>query len=347
LPSDACSSPRLRPTGGPPDTMPPVVARKRHRSPSPSLNFTSTKSLTPATINKRKKSNLFEIADAKQKAVPTVEDNKAFLEKLYISDDSSLSEASSEDFEDALLKPPAKRRRVEQPNEQNNHENDNEMDWEDAIAHSDPSTPQEPSGDLELTLDALPSDIQGSLTNPHGTKKGPSKIERQIRLNTHCMHVQYLLFHNLIRNGWICDKHVQKVLVQCLPQHCKKEMERWRAACGDIGGKATTTQISKGENKQNKGKQSRARSKKSKNQRDWGHKANYLEEGAPNISRGDPMLRLLKILSAYWRKKFKITAPGLRKQGYKDLRRLEEEGNAFRYNVYDMEEHGECIKNVK
>lgn len=327
--------------------MPPFVARKRHRSPSPSLHFTVTKSRTPTTANKRRKSTLFEVADAKPKAIPTVEDNKAFLEKHYSFDESSLSGASSDEFEDAPPKSNAKRRRVEQPREEDNPENDEEMDWEDAIVHHEPSTVQAPFGDLELTLDAVPTDIQGLLTNPNGTKKGPSKIERQIRLNTHCMHVQYLLFHNLIRNGWICDKDVQKVLVKDLPQHCEKEMERWRSACGNINGKSKTTQVSKMEKKQTKVKESRTRMKKSKNQRDWGHKADCLEEGMPNLSRGDPLLRLLKVLSAYWRNKFEITAPGLRKQGYKDLRRLEEEGNAFRDRPYDMEEHGECVKNVR
>ncbi len=55
-----------------------------------------------------------------------------------------------------------------------------------------------------LTLDR---DAQKrSLTNRPNKSKGHSKIERQIRVSTHCTHVLFLLFHNLIRNGWPCDR---------------------------------------------------------------------------------------------------------------------------------------------
>jgi xeroderma pigmentosum group C-complementing protein len=71
-----------------------------------------------------------------------------------------------------------------------------------------------------------------------------------------------------------------------------------------------------------------------------GQKAERQEEGVPNMSRGDPLLRLLKILAAYWKKRFTITVPGLRKQGYKPLETLEAE-IASSNDSHCAEEHGE------
>jgi xeroderma pigmentosum group C-complementing protein len=46
------------------------------------------------------------------------------------------------------------------------------------------------------------------------------------------MHVQFLMFHNLVRNTWVCDDEVQKILVLQLPLGVKKEVEKWRMASG-------------------------------------------------------------------------------------------------------------------
>ncbi len=64
------------------------------------------------------------------------------------------------------------------------------------------------------------------------------------------------------------------------------------------------------------------------------------------MSRGNPTLRLLKVLAAYWKKRFTITAPGLRKQGYKALTVLEEEIASYRNDKHDPEQHGERIGSV-
>ncbi|KAL8857513.1 MAG: hypothetical protein Q9198_010721, partial [Flavoplaca austrocitrina] len=64
------------------------------------------------------------------------------------------------------------------------------------------------------------------------------------------------------------------------------------------------------------------------------------------MSRGDPVIRLLKVLAAYWKKRFTVTAPGLRKQGYKSLSRLESEMASFKNDVHNNEEHGERVENL-
>ena len=61
------------------------------------------------------------------------------------------------------------------------------------------------------------------------------------------------------------------------------------------------------------------------------------------MSRGDPVTRLLRYLTAYWKKRFRVTAPGLRKQGYKPLDVLEEEVASFHRDKHDPELHGEKI----
>lgn len=80
--------------------------------------------------------------------------------------------------------------------------------------------------------------------------------------------------------------------------------------------------------------------------RSWGTPAKRLERGIPNLSRGDPLIRLLNILAAYWRRRFTITAPGLRKQGYKPLAQLETEIASFKTDLHDPGIHGERLGSV-
>ncbi len=54
-----------------------------------------------------------------------------------------------------------------------------------------------------------------------------------------------------------------------------------------------------------------------------------LATGSVNMSHGDPLFRLMRALSAYWKKKFRVTAPGLRKLGYMSLAVLDEELKSF------------------
>lgn len=311
--------------------MPPFVGRKRLGS------------LSPTNTPKAKKPSLFDTAD-KPTSSSTVQDNKAFLEKLDGEDSgSSLSDVSSSEFEDVAPQPARKKQKIE-------HENDDdEVDWEDAIKDINLRTTHDllserPLGDLELTLDKGIN--AGSLAESYGKKKGPTKIERQIRISTHCMHVQFLLFHNLKRNGWTCDKEVQAMLIGQLPPGVKKEIEKWKTACGmkaDIQN-----------DKSKASKKGRASSRKGRkaiddlrSQREWGKPAERQEEGAPNMSSGDPILRLLRVLAAYWKKRFTITAPSLRKQGYKSLSQLEAEIASFKNENHNAEEHGECVDNIE
>ena len=69
------------------------------------------------------------------------------------------------------------------------------------------------------------------------------------------------------------------------------------------------------------------------------------------MSAGDPIIRLLKGLTTYWRKSFSVTAPALRKQGYRSLPALEKHiasfKNSSREKVYDPDAHGERIDGIK
>ncbi|KAL2046983.1 hypothetical protein N7G274_001001 [Stereocaulon virgatum] len=308
--------------------MPPFIPHKRRLSTPPP---------GASTPKPTKKPSLFETAD-KPSPVTSLQDNKTFLDGLNASDsESTLSDVSSDEFEDALPALNSKRRKIA------HEEQDDEVDWEDTIQPGAPSSTTRAarqSGDLELVLDSRVH--IGSLTNPYDKKKGPSKIERQIRISTHCMHVQFLLFHNLIRSGWACDKKVHSILVGQLPAGVKKEIHKWKVASGT--SPAVPAEAPKASRK---GRKEKKAAQNERNQRDWGRPAERQERGAPNMSRGDPLLRLLKILTAYWRKRFTITAPGLRKQGYKSLTTLEEEIASYRNDKYDVEGHGERVRNVQ
>ena len=311
--------------------MPPFVGRKRVRSSSP-----------PGASN-AKKSSLFETAD-KSTSLTTVQDNKAFLADLdSFASDTSLSEISSSEFEDVEPQPKAKKPKTEHA------DNEDDIDWEDAMqdAHSVPekaSAPETPQGDLELRLDKGTNTM--SLAEPYGKRKGPSKIERQIRVATHCMHVQFLLFHNLIRNGWVCDSEVQASLVSQLPVRVKEEIHRWKVASGlepedhrDNPGRVAN-RLRDGRKDGRKGP---TRVENVRSQREWGKPAERQEKGAPNMSSGDPLLRLLRVLAAYWRKRFTICFPSLRKQGYKSLAQLEAEISSFKKDKHDPGQHCERI----
>jgi xeroderma pigmentosum group C-complementing protein len=49
----------------------------------------------------------------------------------------------------------------------------------------------------------------------------------------------------------------------------------------------------------------------------------------------------MKVLSAYWKKRFAITAPGLRKRGYRTKAALQQEIASYRNDPHDPEKHGE------
>ena len=310
--------------------MPPSVPRKR-------ASEGGDAPIGPVRATKSRKPTLFDTVDSGHQRAPTLEENHAYLEQLRhdASSSSSLSDISSSEFEDVDLSPSSAGPRVDKGDEDvvaDDDDVDEDVDWEDAMApvSMPPAASfREPSTGLELTL---AKDRTYSFTNPHGKRKGPSKMERQIRIQTHCTHVQFLLFHNLVRNAWICDQDVQQILLSQLDRSTRKEVERWRNGSGLH--RAWT-----GANESPKGSHVTPRAA-----RDWGADAEKTESGAPDLSRGDPLIRLLKVLATFWKKKFVINSPGLRKQGYRPLPVLEEYLAGFQSQSHDPDEYGERIE---
>lgn len=332
--------------------MPPYVSRKRERSDSPAQTSPPAKK-RPAANQKPKpkqgKKTLFDAADELGKKQGSSEKAKKFLDELDDDDESSLSEADSDEFEDV---PTTKRRKIANGADGDDADDDeDDMDWEDAFQQQgdSASTPAAPSiaepeiGDVNVSVKEDGSYIPEIV--PSGVKKGPSKRERQIRVQTHCLHVQALMWHNTVRNSWLNDKEVQKTLVDGLADGVRREITRWREAMGTLT-KEELEAKKKAAAARNKKKGGR-KGKDTASGRDWGYNASHLEQGVPDLSHGDPLLRLLKILTAYWRKRFTITAPGIRKEGYKPLRRLRDDIKHWEKNKTDIEGHGERIETVK
>ncbi|KAJ5641083.1 Rad4 beta-hairpin domain 1 [Penicillium herquei] len=215
-------------------------------------------------------------------------------------------------------------------------DSDDEIDWEDAIDINSAATPTlavPEYRDLELTLDNHEAPIE-SLVDP---KKGPTKIERQIRIQSHCMHVQCLLFHNAIRNSWINDAKIHETLRNKLPEGIQKEVKKWKIASG----------LELPEKKPEPPKPKKKKGKQARKKEDWGEDSERLEPGQPDMSRGDPIIILLKVLVAYWRKQFRISAPGLRKHGYRPVASVETVLKDFHKEEHDPEKHGERIANLE
>ncbi len=325
--------------------MPPFLPRKRLRSLSAEAESSKPPAKrTPKRTGKAKASSmtprkptLFDDLDAGTGPKRNVENGKALLEKLVASsDESSLSSLSDDQFEDV---PNAKRQKMN--DDVDEEDSDEDMEFEDVTTYAalGPSIPT-PSGDLELTLTKNP---RINLTNPYGTKKGPSKIERLVRVATHQAHVMFLMWNNALRNGWLCDKELQEILVKQLPPTIEQQVEKWRRDSGLLSRPdQSLKEKGKGKAQNTKGKKTGPRS-----QRDWGEPAQRLAEGQVNMSGGDPLLRLLKVLENYWRQRFRITAPGLRKLGYMSLERLDQEVKSFKNNEYDPEQHGERFRDIK
>ncbi|PGH03708.1 hypothetical protein AJ79_07290 [Helicocarpus griseus UAMH5409] len=302
--------------------MPPFLPRKRGLSAEP--HPTKRPALEPAEAGP---------------SIAKTKDNSM----LGLSDDSesSLSSLASSDEEDkGNIRPSL------EEDDDDDDDDDEEEDWEDALVETTPTTASAPitpaspaPQDLELTLEKNQHHTLLDIAAPG--KKGPSKIEREIRIQTHCMHVQYLLFHNAIRNWWVNDSEVHQILREQLPPAIKEEIEKWEVSSGRKPPKPPPEASSKaGKNKKGKGKGKGGR------QRDWGEESSRLEPGQPDMSRGDPTIQLLRVLAAYWRKRFKITAPGLRKKGYRPIATLQEEIASFHNDDHSKYDHGERIANL-
>ncbi|KUJ16494.1 Rad4-domain-containing protein [Mollisia scopiformis] len=330
--------------------MPPFLPRKRLRSPTPEPGPSrpapaKSKGKGKAVTTTPRKPTLFDDLDAGTGTRRSAEHGKAMLEKLAATsdDESSLSSLSDEEFEDV---PNAKRQKISAAEEDDDEDED--IEFEDVDTNVAPGASANIStGDLELTLT---KDTRISITNPFGTKKGPSKIERGIRVDTHKMHVQFLMWHNAVRNGWCCDKEVQEILVKQLPKTLLEAVEKWKRDSGLEVKEDREDGIPKGKGK-GKGKTKDTKTTKgeqanSRRQSDWAASARPTAEGQVNMSAGDPLFNLLEKLRRYWKSQFRITAPGLRKLGYMSLQRLDKASKTFKEN-YDPERHGERIRNIK
>nr|POE87745.1 dna repair protein rhp42 [Quercus suber] len=340
--------------------MPPFVARKRHREPD---SAPTTSPSTSRASAKKAKPTLFDALDAPDQKVRSLAESKRRLASLEDDDDDdddqvdenadapdSLSEAESADFEDVL---PAKRRK-QNPTEDDDDDDDDEegehemMDWENAMQGPAPAHPEVEIGDVSISIKDDGTYYEPTVSA--GTnKKGPSKRERRVRMHAHCLHVQALLWHNSVRNGWLNDAETQRSLVDGLPGGVRAEVTRWREAMGILSGdelEARKRELAAAAAR-GKGRKGRKKGVEKSAGRDWNVDASHLEQGVPDLSHGDPLLRLLKVLASYWRKQFTITAPGLRKQGHKSLRRLQFEVKEWQKLHDDPEEHGERIVDKK
>ncbi|KAI1114449.1 Rad4 transglutaminase-like domain-containing protein [Nemania sp. NC0429] len=319
--------------------MPPYVPRKR-LLPAKQSEKSAVES-TPVAKARARKSTLWDDLDSVSQP-GSVEKTRAAIQQMHEDEDdsTSLSSLSDTQFEDVHV-PAAKRRKTSHGADSS--DDDEDIEFEDVPSHDQQDQPEpEPElGDLELTL------YQDNRVLPLASelgKKGPSKREKAIRAATHCIHVQFLLWHNAVRNSWLCDQEVQAILLSHLPPRLWDEVDRWKRSSGleiqerPAENEAKTRQVSKG-----KGKGKRQSSRPN---RDWGEAADRLEKGVPDMSHGDPIFRLMKSLAAWWKQRFRITAPGLRKWGYMNARRLGKLRAAFEKDGRDVARFGERVDNI-
>jgi len=198
--------------------------------------------------------------------------------------DSTTEESSSEEDTGKGEKSKGKGKGVDvevEADEDDDDDEEEEEEWEDVLPTSSTVTsliPRDAGEDLKLTLSRAP--LTDGLLD--GKKKGASAEQRRIRVLTHCMHVQFLLFHGWLRNRWVCDDEVQATLLSLLPARMAAAFERVREKKMKAAGKAKT----------------------------------------------DPLLQPLGVLLHWWRKRFTVDAPALRKRGYRSLRQFVDEREA-------------------
>lgn len=309
--------------------MPPYVPSKRTRRTAAAPESKRLKT----TSSSSRKSTLYDELDACVTPHTAQSPNALFGTGNDGDGDTSSSLSSlsdSDDFEDVAL-----------PNtrvKQNVDSDDDDVEFEDVMPHQQEAPDAPITGDLELTLTR---DDRLSLDNNFAGSRGPSKRERIVREATHRMHVQFLLWHNAIRNSWLCDAQVQATMLSHLTPRMWEEIDRWRRSSGlQPPSKAQTGQRRGG--KANKSSHQRPR----RRAEDWSEDAAMLEEGAVNMSQGDPLFRLMQALSSWWRQRFCITAPGLRKWGYMPLERLDRLTKSYAIDGSDPVRFGEYIKDL-
>ncbi|KAK3062658.1 hypothetical protein LTS18_003611, partial [Coniosporium uncinatum] len=347
-PKRAATSTTKKQQASAPTAATKTATKAKHAEPTPTAK---SKPVAKPAARPVASSTLFDALDAP--APP--KDRKALLESLNASSEdedanededaeSELSSADTDEFEDV-----EGINNAAQTQSDDGSDGEDAIQWEDALSAATKPSASDNIADLSITLSKDRNrgglTFEGARQQGMG-KKGPSKIERQIRNATHCVHVQSLLVHNLHRNAWVQDAEVQSILVGGLGEGLRSEVSRYRRAMGweseDFAKSGKKGGRGKGKPTQT---QTQAQKNKEKRERirDWGADAERTAKpGQVDMSRGDPLVRLLRYLAAYWKKRFRITAPGLRKQGYRNLRDLEEEVKSFQERS-DVERHGERI----
>ncbi|KAF8463986.1 hypothetical protein BDZ91DRAFT_730524 [Kalaharituber pfeilii] len=220
--------------------------------------------------------------------------------------------------------------------ESSDFESDDE-DWENCLHNAtEPRTftgtiPSSASGDLEITLDNNTSTF--STTG----KKGISAIERQIRMACHKLHVQFLLYHGFRRNSWLEDEELQAILLSHLAPGVSAQIEKYQY----LQKQADITHRQKAK------EQAKEKGKRKEKSKETTNVAN-LDSSKPNSGAIDPLIHLLGVLIHFWKKRFRVTAPGLRKYGYRTLTDLNHmlSANESSENAEAPAEAGERITNL-
>jgi xeroderma pigmentosum group C-complementing protein len=315
--------------------MPPFIPRKRSSASPP-----STSRPTPT-----KRAKLADVLDAEARNAPGLERKETFSVGGSDDSDSSLSDVDSDQFDEL----PSRSNQSSAPAQKHEEDEEDDIEWEDAASHKHdhknlPEYKPQSDGPIEITLRKRDDEGENWLEQAAANmKKAPSKRDKQVRICTHQLHVQFLLWHNAIRNRWISDREVQQILVQNLPPPIKKEVEKWKRSSGLALAEEAGNNRNAAKGK-NRGKQKAADPRR---ERDWGPPSQRLEKGQPDMSHGDPLILLLKVLAAYWKKNFSITAPGLRKGGYGTARERKQMVQSQQNGEYDLERYGERIKNIQ
>lgn len=301
--------------------MPPFVGRKRSPPPNHGAHVKRVK-----VDNKRDRSTPASLKEAQ-------------VFSLGSDSDSSLSEVDSEEFEDVVKLSKTgtahKPARLAHDDDGSDHE---ETEFEDVVPATKLASADHDRElvDVKLNIAKDHEVIDYSAVRRDG-KKGPNRREKAARIRTHQVHVQFLLWHNAIRNSWIGDRKLQDTLVKQLPSQIVREVEKWKRASGLAPPE--TMNASPRDKRHSK-------KKRKNNHRDWGQPSQRLEDGKPDMSHGDPIISLLKVLSAYWKRRFAVTAPGLRKRGYGSKIALKQDISSYRNDKYHAAKHGERIRNL-
>ncbi|KAF8416176.1 Rad4 transglutaminase-like domain-containing protein [Tirmania nivea] len=185
--------------------------------------------------------------------------------------------------------------------ESSDSDSSEQEDWENCLQEViDPgassATHEASLGDLEVTWEPNKAQLWST------RKKSISGFERAIRMTAHMLHTQLLLYHGFRRNSWLCDEELQAILLSHLTPRIASQVEKYH--------QARQRQLESSQNAQEDGKCK-------------GKGAAIAPESAePESAAADPLVHLLGALIQFWKKKFTINAPGLRKNGYSSVTEL-------------------------